>query len=90
MVDAAALVDELGGEFDLARQQELAHTLAWIHNENLPVLPFIEKKLFIYHLDGTRVTGWPDADDPLWLLGPGGIERLYVMLMGEGIIHAVR
>jgi len=90
VVDAAALVDELGAEFDLAKQKELAHTLAWIHNENLPVLPFIEKKLGIYHLDGVHVTGWPDADDPLWLLGPGGIERLYVMLMGEGIIHAVK
>lgn len=89
-VDAAALIDELGSEFDVERQKELVKTLAWVHNENLPVLPFIEKTLFIYHLDGVRVTDWPAPDDPLWLLGPGGIERLYVMLMGEGILHAVR
>jgi peptide/nickel transport system substrate-binding protein len=89
-VDAEALVDELGGEFDVEKQKEIIKTLAWVHNENLPVLPFVEKTLFIYHLDGVRVTGWPAADHPYWLLGPGGIERLYVMFMGEGIIKAVK
>ncbi|HIC94760.1 MAG TPA: ABC transporter substrate-binding protein [Anaerolineae bacterium] len=90
VVDTTALVDELGVEFDVEKQKELIKKLAWIHNENLPVLPFVEKRLMIYHLDGVRATGWPDPEDPLWLLGPGGIERLYVMLMGEGILKAVR
>jgi len=89
-VDTTALVDQLGGEFDVEKQKELIKTLAWIHNENLPVLPFVEKRLMIYHLEGVRVTGWPHPESALWYLGPGGIERLYNLFITEGIIRCVR
>jgi peptide/nickel transport system substrate-binding protein len=87
-VDTTALIDELGAEFDLERQKELVATLAWIHNENLPVLPFVEKRLMIFHLDKVRVTNWPDNDDPIWSVAPGGIERVYSTLMTEGRIRS--
>ncbi len=84
------LVMDLSVEFDPAKQKELVEKLAWITNEYLPVIPFLEKKLMIFHLDGVRVTGWPDPEDPLWLLSPGGIERFYSELMIEGKLKAVR
>ncbi|MGY4706298.1 ABC transporter substrate-binding protein [Candidatus Bipolaricaulota sp. J31] len=89
-VDTTALVDELGATFDLEKQKELIKTLAWIHNENLPVIPFVEKRLMIFYLDGVRATGWPAPDDPLWLLSPGGAERGYCTLLVEGIVKPVK
>ena len=89
-VDTTALVNQLGATFDLDAQKELIKELAWIHNENLPVIPFVEKRIMIFHLDGVRATGWPAPDDPLWLLSPGGIERCYTTLMVEGILQPVK
>lgn len=88
-VDTTAMVDELGATFDLDKQVELIRTLAWVHNENLPVLPFVEKRIMIFHREGVRVAGWPALDDPAWLLAPGGIERFYTTLMIEGVITSV-
>lgn len=88
--EAASLVDELAGALTVAEQRPIVEKLAKITNENLPVLPFLEKKLMIFHLEGKRVTGWPAPDDPAWLLCPGGIERFYSTMMIEGVIKAVR
>ncbi|KUK27718.1 MAG: ABC-type dipeptide/oligopeptide/nickel transport system, periplasmic component [Acetothermia bacterium 64_32] len=89
-VDTTALVDELGATFDLENQVELIKSLAWIHNENLLVLPFVEKRIMIFHREGVRVTGWPALDDPAWLLAPGGIERCYTTFMVEDVIEPVK
>ncbi len=89
-VDTTALIDQLGATFDPQKQVELIKALAWIHNENLPVLPFVEKRIMIFHREGIRVTGWPALDDPAWLLAPGGIERFYTTLMIEGVLKAVK
>jgi len=64
--------------------KDLVMKLAYITNEYLPIIPFLEKVLPIFYLDGKRVTGWPEPDDPLWSLAPGGIERVYVLLLSEG------
>lgn len=58
--------------------------LAYITNEYLPFISFLEKVLPIFYLDGKRVTGWPNPEDPRWSLAPGGIERLYVLLLSNG------
>jgi len=89
-VDAVALIEELGTEFDLDKQKELVQELAWIHNENLPVIPFVEKRIMVFHNEGVRVTGWPPLDDSIWYVAPGGCERPYLQLMIEGVIKAVR
>jgi peptide/nickel transport system substrate-binding protein len=82
------LVAELGATSDPDRQRELVETLAWVANEYLPQLPYLEKRLMIFHLDRVRVTNWPDNDDPIWSVAPGGIERLYATLMTEGRIRS--
>jgi len=89
-VDAPALIEELGATFDLDKQKELVQKLAWIHNENLPVIPFVEKRIMIFYIDGLRVTGWPPEDDPIWYAAPGGCEPPCLQLMIEGVIKAVR
>lgn len=90
MINLPDLVTELGVTLEPDRQRELVETLAWVANEYLPQLPYLEKRLQIFHLDGVRVTGWPDDDDPIWSVAPGGIERVYCTLMTEGTIKAVR
>ncbi|RLF21890.1 MAG: ABC transporter substrate-binding protein [Thermoprotei archaeon] len=67
-------------------QKDLVFKLAWISSEYVPVIPFLEKRLVIFHLDGVRITGWPPSDDPVWTIAPGGIERCYVILMTSGIL----
>jgi len=54
------------------------------------VIPFVEKRLMIFYLDGVRATGWPAPDDPLWLLSPGGAERGYCTLLVEGIVQPAK
>lgn len=90
MIDLLDLVIQLGATFELDRQKEIVEMLAWVANEYLPQLPYLEKRLQIFHLDGVRVTGWPDNNDPIWSVAPGGVERLYCTLMTEGTIKAVR
>ncbi|RLC78027.1 MAG: hypothetical protein DRI61_10520 [Chloroflexi bacterium] len=88
IVNLPDLVTELGATFDPDRQKEIVETLAWVANEYLPQLPYLEKRLMIFHLNEARVTGWPKEDDPIWSVAPGGIARLYSTLMTEGIIRA--
>ena len=76
-------------ETDPAKQKELVEKLAWIMNENVYQIPYCEKRLLIYHLEGLRVEGWPISTDPLWSICGGGIERFYVILMTSGILTPV-
>lgn len=86
----AHLVDQLGTEPNVARQERIVEMLAWMHNEYVASLPFVEKRLMLFNLEGVRVKGWPAAEDPIWSTAAGGIERCYTELMIEGIIKAVR
>jgi len=74
---------------DLKKQKELVEKLAYITNEYVPVIHFLEKRLMIYILSGVRVTGWPAPDDPVWTIAPGGIERCYVLLLTKGVLKPV-
>ncbi len=85
-VDIAQALDALLKEPDPERQKAIVHQLAWITNENLPVLSLLEKRLMIFYVDGIRVTGWPAENDPLWTVAPGAIERFYAHLLIQGIL----
>ncbi len=69
--------------------KEQVKKLAYITNEYLPIMPYLEKVLPIYYIDGENVTGWPEKDDPIWSLAPGAIERLYILLLSEGRLRPV-
>lgn len=84
------LVDQLGTELNVARQKEIVEILAFIHNEYVASLPFVEKRLMIFNLEGVRVKGWPAAEEPIWSIAAGGPERSYVELVITGRIKAVR
>jgi peptide/nickel transport system substrate-binding protein len=82
------LVRALALEKDPARQREIVEKLAYITNEYLFYLPIVEKGLQIFYSE-SRWTGWPAPNDPLWTLCPGGIERVYVVLLGSGALKPV-
>ncbi len=89
MVNLEDLVVEMGSTFDEARMKELVQTAAWISNESLIAVPYLEKRLMMFH-NAKRITGYPDEDDPLWTLGGGGAERAYVVMMRQGLLKPVR
>ena len=84
------LAEELIYQTDRAKAKEVVKKLAYITNENLVFIPFLEKRIMVYHDDGDRVTGWPDLKSPLWTLCPGGIERFYVYLLSTGQLKPVK
>lgn len=85
MIDPFDLVVQLGQATEFEDQQAIVRKLAYITNENLFALPYLEKSLGIYR-NSARVEGWPEADDPLWTMCGGGIERFYATLMVKGTI----
>ena len=87
--DTGALISELAVTVDFEKQREIVEKLAFVTNEWVPVIDFLEKALMIFHVDGARVTGWPPPEDPVWTIAPGGIERCYVILMTYGILKPV-
>ncbi len=80
------LVDQLLIEKDPAKRKEIVWKLAYITNEYLWEIPWAEKRIQIYYLDGVRVTGWPLPTDPVWTLCPGGIERAYYVMIISGML----
>lgn len=84
------LARELIYQTDREKAKKIVEKLAYITNENLVFIPFLEKRIMIYHDDGDRVTGWPDLKSPLWTLCPGGIERFYVYLLSTGQLKPVK
>lgn len=84
------LVDQLGTELNVARQKKIVEILAFIHNEYVASLPFVEKRMMVFNLEGVRVEGWPALEDPIWSMVPGRVELGYSELMIQGIIKAVR
>ncbi|RLE72888.1 MAG: ABC transporter substrate-binding protein, partial [Thermoprotei archaeon] len=83
------LVEQLLVETDPEKRKEIVWKLAYIVNENLWEIPWAEKRLQIYYLDGVRATGWPLPDDPVWTLYPGGGERVAYVLISRGILKPV-
>ena len=84
------LARELIYQTSKEKAKEIVEKLAYITNENLVFIPFLEKRIMIYYNDGTRVTGWPDPKSPLWTLCPGGIERFYVYMLSTGQLKPVK
>ncbi|ADQ07973.1 extracellular solute-binding protein family 5 [Caldicellulosiruptor hydrothermalis 108] len=72
---------------DKKKSMDVVQKLAYITNEYLPIIPLFEKVLPIYYSD-KKVTGWPAKDDPIWSLAPGGIERVYNLLITTGKLAA--
>ena len=87
--DTGALLDQLAKVVCPVEEVRLVEKLAFVTNEWVPGIFFLEKTLQIFHVDGIRATGWPDADDPIWTIAPGGIERAYVLLITKGILRPV-
>jgi peptide/nickel transport system substrate-binding protein len=88
-VNVQNVTAELGGATTFEAQQPLVRTLAYVTNENLFALPYVEKQLGIFRA-GDTITGWPEADDPLWTMCAGGIERFYMSLMVTGQLQPVQ
>lgn len=84
-IDVEALVVELGATEGADRQQEIVETLAWVANEYLAEQVYVEKQ-FHFCVYEDEIAGFPPTDDPLWLLAPGGQERVWVWLMITGTI----
>ncbi|MEM0318219.1 MAG: ABC transporter substrate-binding protein [Thermofilaceae archaeon] len=82
------LVRALMAEVDPVKQKDLVRKLAYITNKQVIYIPIVEKGLQIFYSEA-RWTGWPAHDDPLWSLAPGGIERVYVVLLGGGVLKPV-
>jgi len=85
----AELMEQLLVETDPEKRKEIVWKLAYIVNENLWEIPWAEKRLQIFYLDGVRATGWPAPTDPVWTLYPGGAERLMYVLITHGVIKPV-
>lgn len=82
--EAQDWVSELRIERDLGKARELARKLAQRQNEAVSFIPCFEKRLLIFVQDGTRITGWPAADSPLWSAAPLGVESMYASMIVHG------
>jgi peptide/nickel transport system substrate-binding protein len=80
----------LGRTADFDEQKAIVEKLAYVTNEYLPYYSLYEKRMMLFLNDGTRVTGWPAEDDPIYSTCSGGIERMYKVLMQEGILQGVK
>jgi peptide/nickel transport system substrate-binding protein len=56
-----------------------------VANEYLAEMVYVEKQ-FHFCVYEDEIAGFPPTDDPLWLLAPGGMERVWVWLMVTGTI----
>ncbi len=84
-IDVEALITELGTSGEIERQKEIVGELAWVANEVLSQMVYVEKQ-FHFCLYEDEIAGFPATDDSLWLLAPGGQERVWVWLMINNII----
>ncbi len=82
-------VDQLRLCTNPAESRKLTQQLAQRQNDSVSFIPCFEKRLMIFVQDGTRVTGWPAADSPLWSAAPLGVERLYCTLAVQGYLKPV-
>ena len=87
-VDTWEAVVELGQATAFEEQQAIVKKLAYVANENAFALPYVEKRLGIFR-SSAAVSGWPEADDPLWTMCAGGIERFYVTMMVMGQLQPI-
>ena len=87
---AAFLVDRLGRAWKPEEQKLIVEKLAELHNKNVPLIPFVQKREYMFQLDGKRVTGWPDPDDPVWDGVTAQGPQCYTTLLVKGILKPVR
>lgn len=82
--EAELWVGQLRVELDPEKARELARKLARRQNETVSFIPCFEKRLLIFVQDGTRISGWPAADSPLWSAAPLGVESMYTSMVVHG------
>ena len=99
--DLDKLVQELYVTKGHAAQEAIIEKLAKATNENLPVIPYLEKRSQFFLLDGVRVTGWPEytkssTEPNVWLPGKEMLNKFgydwrwaTVKWMAEGILKPV-
>jgi peptide/nickel transport system substrate-binding protein len=85
--EAEGWVNDLRVELDPEKGRLLARQLARRQNQTLSFIPCFEKRLMIFVQDGTRVTGWPAPDSPLWSAAPLGVENLYASMVVHGYLR---
>ena len=86
----AKAVENIYYQDDPVKLKATVGHLAWIANEYLPFLTIYEKNLMVFLVDGVRVKGWPDANDPLWTMSSCGLETLFAYLMTSGRLQGVK
>lgn len=84
-----ALVSRLRKATTPEEVKEVVEKLAYVTNEWLPGISFLQKRPQLFIVDGIRVTGWPPLDDPIYTFAFDGIERIYVLLLRDGILKPV-
>jgi peptide/nickel transport system substrate-binding protein len=62
------IADIIVSEYNETKRFEAVQKAAYITNEYLPVLTLFEKVGQRLVLDGVRVAGWPNDEDPMWTL----------------------
>lgn len=86
VIDVEGLIEELGTLPAQERQQEIVENLGYAANELLSQMIWVEKQ-FHFCLFEDEIAGFPATDDPLWLLAPGGQERVWVWMIINGMIE---
>lgn len=89
-VDVQLLLGDLSQAAEPLAIRKTVGTLARFANAQLPFLNMYEKKLMVFVVDGGRVSGWPDNDDPIWSASSGGLETVYSFLLATGRVKGVK
>lgn len=77
-------VETVVGSADANAARVAAEDLLWLANQQLPFLAIYEKRISVFALEGERVRGWPQGDDPIWSLSSTSIDTVYAYLLSSG------
>lgn len=77
-------VETVVGSADAKAARAAAEDLLWLANQQLPFLAIYEKRISVFALEGERVRGWPQGDDPIWSLSSTSIDTVYAYLLSSG------
>ncbi|MBT9547628.1 MAG: hypothetical protein IV090_19700 [Candidatus Sericytochromatia bacterium] len=77
-------VETVVGSADANAARAAAEDLLWLANQQLPFLAIYEKRISVFALEGERVRGWPQGDDPIWSLSSTSIDTVYAYLLSSG------
>jgi peptide/nickel transport system substrate-binding protein len=82
-------VETVVGSADAKAARASAEDLLWLANQELPFLAIYEKRISVFALEGERVQGWPQANDPIWSLSSTSIDTVYAYLLSSGRLQPV-